>query len=394
MPSIAIVGTGFIGPVHAEALRRLGLHVRGILGSSATKSEWAAQQLGLAVGYPDFDAVLSDDAVDAVHITTPNQFHHEMAKRALLAGKHVICEKPLAMNSTETADLVEVAQSKPHLVSAVNYNIRFYPVLLHARDLIQQGDIGDIYHIRGAYQQDWLLYDTDWNWRLLPDAGGKLRAIGDIGTHWMDLIGFLTGLRVESLLADLHTFVSPRKQPRGSVATFSGKGQDGPVEYDEVEITTDDYGAVIFRYAGGARGTMNVSQVHAGKKNELSFEIAGSKASLAWNGERPNELVIGHRDRPNEVLIKDPSLLSERAASHADYPGGHAEGFPDTFKQLYKAIYGYLDAGNFDQPKPFPTFEDGHHEVVLSEAILQSHRERRWIEIEDAATRGEGDAEN
>ena len=227
MPSIAIVGTGFIGPVHAEALRRLGLHVRGILGSSATKSERAAQELGLAVGYPDFDAVLADDAVDAVHITTPNQLHHDMARRALLADKHVICEKPLAMNSDQTADLVEVARSRPQLISAVNYNIRFYPVLLHARDLIEQGDIGDIYHIRGAYQQDWLLYDTDWNWRLLPDAGGELRAIGDIGTHWMDLIGFLTGLRVDSLLADLHTFVSPRKQPRGSVATFAGKGKRG-----------------------------------------------------------------------------------------------------------------------------------------------------------------------
>lgn len=381
MPTAAVVGTGFIGPVHAEALQRIGVKVRGILGSSAEKSAEAAQSLGLEVGYASYQDILDDPQVDAVHITTPNKLHLDMAKRALLANKHVICEKPLAMTSAETAELVQVANSKPNLIAAVNYNIRFYPVVVHARDLVQSGAIGEVYSVRGAYIQDWLLYDTDWNWRLLPEEGGDVRAIGDIGTHWLDLTSYITGLKIESLLADLATFVPVHKKPRQAVATFKGKEQSGPVDYDPVEIKTEDWGGVLLRYQGGARGTMNVSQVTAGRKNQLTFEIAGSKGALAWNGENPNELWIGYRDKPNEILIKDPSLLSDGARRYADQPGGHAEGFPDTFKQLYKAVYGYLAEGDFSKPKPYPTFEDGHYEVVLCEAILSSHRERRWVDV-------------
>lgn len=381
MPVAAVVGTGFIGPVHAEALQRVGVKVRGMLGSSIEKSQEAAQRIGAEVAYDSYQEILDDPQIDAVHITTPNKTHLDMAKRALLAGKHVICEKPLAMTSAETAELLEVAKSKPNLISAVNYNIRFYPLMHHVRDLVRGGAIGDIYHIRGGYIQDWLLFDTDWNWRLLPEEGGDVRAIGDIGTHWMDLIGFITGLKIEALLADLATFVPIHKKPRQAVATFKGKEQSGPVEFDPVEIRTEDWGAVLFRYVGGARGSMNVSQVNAGRKNQLSFEIAGSKGSVAWNGENPNEVWLGYRDKNNEILIKDPALITDGARRFADQPGGHAEGFPDTFKQLYKAVYGYLAEGDFSKPKPYPTFEDGHHEVVLCDAILSSHRERRWVDV-------------
>lgn len=383
MVTAAVVGTGFIGPVHAEALQRLDVRVRGILGSSPQKSRQAAQKLGVEVGYADYDAILNDAQVDVVHITTPNRYHFDMAKRAVQRGKHVVCEKPLAMTTAETAELVQLATDHPNLITAVNYNIRFYPIIQHARSLVQSGVIGDVYSVRGGYIQDWLLFDTDWNWRLQPDEGGELRAIGDIGTHWMDLIGFVTGLRVDSLLADLATFVPTRKKPREAVATFEGKKDaNRPVEYDEIEIRTEDWGAVLFRYANGARGTMNVSQVTAGRKNNLSFEIAGSQGALAWDSERLNELWIGHRDRPNEILLKDPSLLSNSAARFADYPGGHNEGFPDTFKMLYRAVYGYLEAGDFSAPKPFPTFAEGHYEVALCEAIASSNQQRAWVNIE------------
>jgi predicted dehydrogenase len=381
MTTVAVVGTGFIGPVHLEALRRLAINVRGILASDAAKSQEAAQRLNLEIAYADYQQILDDDAVDAVHIATPNKLHFDMAKRALEAGKHVVCEKPLAMDSHETAELVRVAAAHPNLISAVNYNIRFYSVVQHARELVQSGAIGDIYTVRGAYLQDWLLYDTDWNWRLQPDEGGALRAIGDIGTHWMDLMAFVTGLGVESLLADLHTAVPTRKRPKQAVATFKGKEQAGPAEFEDVSIQTEDWGAVLFHYDNGARGTLNVSQVNAGRKNQLTFEIAGRKGAIGWDSERPNELWLGHRERPNELLLKDPSLLSDAARRYADYPGGHNEGFPDTFKQLYKAVYGYLDVGDFSAPKPYPTFEDGHQEVLLCEAILNSHQQRRWIEL-------------
>jgi predicted dehydrogenase len=378
MTNVVIVGTGFMGPTHTEALRRLGITVRGIMGSSPEKSQQAAQQLGLDVAYSDYQDILDDDLVDAIHVATPNKLHFDMAKRALLADKHVVCEKPLAMNSQETAELVEVARSKPNLIDAVNYNIRFYPAVFQAREIVRNGELGEIFTLRGAYLQDWLLFDTDWNWRLVPEEGGDLRAIGDIGTHWMDLMAFVTGLRVESVLADLKTFIPTRKKPRQAVATFE---QAGSGDVDEVTIRTDDWGAVIFHYAGGARGTMNVSQVNAGRKNQLSFEIAGSKGAIAWDGERPNELWIGHRERPNEILIKDPSLLSGDTLTYTDYPGGHAEGYPDSFKMLYRAVYDYLHTGDFSKPKPFPTFADGHQEIVISEAILASHRERRWVSL-------------
>lgn len=377
----AVVGTGFIGPVHVEALRRAGVHVRGILGSSAEKSREAAASLGVEVAYSDYDALIADPTVDAVHITSPNRAHLDQTRRALQAGKHVICEKPLAMTSAESAELVALAAAHPHLVTAVNYNIRFYPLMHHARDLVQSGEIGEMYAVRGGYIQDWLLFETDWNWRLLPDEGGDLRAIGDIGTHWMDLVGFITGLRVESLLADLATFVPQRRRPRTAVATFKGKEQSGPMEYDLVDIHTDDWGSVLFRYAGGARGSMNVSQVSAGRKNFLNWEVSGSRGSLAWNSEEPNALWIGYRDRPNSIVIKDPSLMSDSARGITSQPGGHTEGFPDTFKQLYRVIYAYIGAGDYTAPRAFPTFEDGHHEMVLCDRIAQSHAEQRWVSV-------------
>ena len=382
MLTAAVVGTGFIGPVHAEALFRLGVKVKGILGSTPEKSRQSAEKLGLAVGYDDYQAILADDDIDVIHITTPNKFHFDMASQAIQAGKHVVCEKPLAMTVAETSKLVDIAKANPKIVAAVNYNIRFSPMVLHAHELVKNGTIGDIYSVRGGYVQDWLLYDTDWNWRLMPDEGGDLRAVGDIGTHWMDLIGFVTGLTVESLVADLATFVPVHKKPRQAVATFEGKKDSNvPIEYDPIEIKTEDWGAILFHYAGGARGTLNVSQVTAGRKNQLTFEIAGSKASLAWNSERPNELWIGHRDKPSEILLKDPSLLGSLAQGYTDYPGGHNEGFPDTFKQLYRAIYDYIEADDFDAPKPFPTFDEGHVEVALCEAILKSHQDRVWIRM-------------
>lgn len=383
MTTAAVVGTGFIGPVHAEALRRLGITVRGILGSTPEKSRESARQWGFEIGYDDYEAIIQDPQVDVVHIATPNNLHLDQTRRALAAGKHVVCEKPLAMTSAESAEMLRLAARHPHQITAVNYNIRFYPLIHHARSLVQSGDLGEIYHIRGGYIQDWLLFNTDWNWRLVAEEGGSLRAIGDIGSHWMDLMHFVTGLKTTRLLADLQTFVTPRRKPRGAIATFQGSA--GSADYDEVAITTDDYGAVLFHYDNGARGTMNVSQVTAGRKNSLSFEIAGSKGALAWDGETPNQLWLGHRDRANEILIKDPSLLSESARRFADYPGGHAEGFPDTFKQLYKAVYGYLAAGDWDAPKPYPTFADGHYEMQLMDTILHSHQQQAWAQVPPAA---------
>ena len=375
----AVVGAGFIGPVHVEALRRLGVTVAGILGCDQTESNSARESLGLPKAYAELDEILADDSVDAVHLAVPNVLHYEFAKKVLEAGKHVMCEKPLAMDSTESAELSELARSK-QVAAAVCYNIRFYPLNLEARDMARRGDLGDVYSINGSYVQDWLFYDTDYNWRVLADRGGRLRAIADIGTHWMDLVLSITGLEVEAVLADLKTVHEIRNRPKGEVETFTGKIAP-KIETEPVPITTEDYGCVMFRFAGGARGSLYVSQVTAGRKNCLRWEIAASKCALAFNSESPNELWIGRRDKPNEVLIRDPALVAEMPRGYINYPGGHNEGFPDAFKQCFRAFYRHIAAGDFDAEPMYPTFDEGHREVVLCEAILESHRRQKWITL-------------
>jgi predicted dehydrogenase len=377
---VAVVGTGFIGPVHVEALRRLGIEVVGLMGSSQERAKPKAQGLGIGRVYASLDELVSDESVDVVHITSPNKYHYPQAKAALEAGRHVICEKPLATNSQESDRLLELARAKK-LVHAVNFNIRFYPLNHYARQLVADDELGKLYIVRGHYVQDWLLYDTDWNWRLETELGGNLRAVGDIGSHWLDLTSFVTGLKVKRVFADFETFLPVRRQPTKPIETFAGKDLS-PEDYQDREIRTEDYATIVLHYVGGARGVVTVSQVSAGRKNQLCYEISGAKKAIAWNSERPNELWIGHRDVPNQTLLKDPSLFPAIAAQFTDYPGGHNEGFPDTFKQLYEAVYRYLSAGNFDSPADFPTFADGHKEMVLAEAIESSVRTGSWVDVE------------
>lgn len=375
----AIVGTGFIGPVHVEALRRLGRPIAGILGSTPEKSRAAARALNIPRAYDHFEDLLCDPAVGAVHLASPNRLHFEQCRQLLGARKHVLCEKPLAMTSRETAELASLAERTP-AAAAVCYNVRFYPLCLEIRERIRAGELGKLFHITGSYVQDWLLYDTDFNWRVLREEGGALRAVADIGTHWLDLIQTITGLEIAAVCADLQTFLRVRRRPKGSVETFQSK-LGTPSQTEPVAIDTEDYGSVLIRFHGGASGSFTVSQVTAGRKNCIRFEIAGAKAACAWNSETPNELWLGHRDQSNQQLLRDPALLQPAVRAYANYPGGHNEGFPDTFKQLFRAVYSYIDAGDWKAPPPFPTFRDGHREVVLCEAILRSHQEQKWITI-------------
>ncbi len=376
---VAVIGTGFMGPVHTEGLRRLGIEPVGVLGSSEGKSKAAADQWGLAKAYASFDEVLADEEVQVIHITTPNRLHYPMTKAALEAGKHVLCEKPLAMNARESAALVQLAR-ETGLVAGVNYNIRFYPLNIEAGERVKRGDIGQVFTIFGSYVQDWLLYPTDYNWRVLAEEGGVLRVVADIGTHWLDLVQTITGLKVEAVLADLNTVYPVRRRPKGEVETFSGKVLDVEAT-EEIAITTEDSAAIMLRFQGGARGSLWVSQITAGRKNSLRYEIAGADGAIAWDSAQPNELWLGHRNQPNQILPRDPGLVSEAARRYITYPGGHNEGYDDTFKQCFKAFYDYLAAGDYNAPPPFPTFEEGHQEILLCEAILESHRSQTWVAV-------------
>jgi predicted dehydrogenase len=374
----AVVGTGFIGPVHVEALRRLGHRVAGVLGSTAERGRAAADRLGLPRAYTTLDELLADPGVQVVHVTSPNRHHFDLCRRAIAAGKHVVCEKPLAMTAAESAELTRLAGAAP-VVTAVCYNVRFYPLCWEARERLR--GLGPVYHVTGSYLQDWLLHPTDFNWRVQADAGGALRAVADIGTHWLDLLTWITGLEVEELCADLRTVHPHRLRPKGPVETFQASRGRQPPEAEAIPITTDDYGTVLLRFRGGAAGAVTVSQVTAGRKNCIRFDIAAAGGALAWDSEHPDELWIGYRGRPNERLTRDPALLSDAARRYTDYPGGHVEGFPDTFKQLFRAVYEYIAGGDFAAPRPFPTFADGHRELALGEAVLESHRGRCWVRV-------------
>lgn len=381
----AIVGTGFIGLVHVEALRRLGVEVVGMVGSSPERVALKAEHHRLPPAYESFEAMLEDERVDVVHITSPNDLHFRQVRAALEARKHVVCEKPLAINSLETAELVSLAENSG-LVQAVNFNIRFYPQIREVRERVAAGDLGDVRLVTGSYLQDWLLYDTDWNWRLESGRGEELRVVGDIGSHWIDLMSFVTEQEVEAVMADLTTFIAVRQRTR-QVETFANGQTDASPSRTPTEIHTEDAASILLRWSDGARGAVTLSQISPGRKNALSFEIDGSRSAVSWYSERPEELWIGHRDRANELLLRDPALLTPAAAGIASLPGGHAQGFADTFKELYRAVYRDVTAGGPSDRPDYPTFMDGHRAAVVTDAVARSARESRWVGVEFPLTR-------
>jgi len=370
-----IIGTGFMGRVHTENLRRLGnVEVAGIAARTEAQARLFADELSIERAAGDYRGFLADPAIDAVHICTPNAMHFPLAMAALDAGKHVLCEKPLATSVAEAAAMLGRAREK-NLANCTFHNLRYYPQVQNMRALCQAGELGDILAVQGTYSQDWLLYDTDWNWRI---ESGPSRAFADIGTHWCDMVEHITGLRIASLCADIQTFHKTRKKPAGSVETFSAKTAL-PGEYREVPIDTEDFASMIFRLGDTARGAMTVSQISAGRKNRLFVEIYGTKASVVWNGEKPDELWIGRRNEANGLIVKDPSLLNESARSYADLPGGHSEGYDDTFKQVFRRFYRTVADRN--APVEYPTFADGLRQLRILDGVLQSSRARAWVEV-------------
>ena len=373
----AVIGSGYIGTVHIEALRRIGVRVVGLLESNPELGARRSAELGLTRAYESLDELLADDEVRVVHVTSPNELHHAQAKAILAAGRHVVCEKPLAMTSGESAELVALAKASG-LVNAVNFNIRFYPLNQHVAGLVREGGLGEIRLITGRYFQDWLLYDTDWNWRLEKDQGGTLRAVGDIGSHWLDLTTYLAGRRVEAVMADLTTFIPVRRKPAGRVLTFS---TERAAETVPVKIHTEDVATILLRLEGGARGSVAISQLSPGRKNSLTYQIDGASSAVAWDSEQPEQLWIGHRDRPNELLLRNPALMNAGGRAAARLPGGHVEGFADTFGAVFAAIYADVIAGAPSPSPAYATFADGHEEMLVGDAVLESSSTGRWVQV-------------
>ncbi len=373
----AVIGTGFMGRVHLEALRRVeSVDVVEIAATSRDKAIAAAAGFNVLNATGDWREVINDPSIDAVHVATPNASHYEITKAALTAGKHVLCEKPLAMSVAEAQELTDLVASK-NLRGGLNHNLRYYPMVQQMRSMREAGAFGEILVVQGTYSQDWMLYESDWNWRVDPKVSGPSRVMADIGSHFFDMAEHVSGLKVTEVCSDLQIFCPTRKQPKGGGESFSGKlGSAG--ETVDTKVVTEDFGATLFRM-GKARGTMTASQVSAGRKNGLVMEIYGTKGGACWRQERPEELWLGHRDAPNQILLKDPSLLDEKARGFADYPGGHAEGYPDTFKQLFRRFYASIADPSLTAD--YPQMADGLRQMKILDAELASHKSRAWVSV-------------
>ena len=379
---MGIVGAGFVGPHHVDAVRRLGyVDVVAVAGSSQASAEKKAEALGARKAYGSYEALLNDPDVQVVHNATPNYLHYPVNAAAIAKGKHVVSDKPLAMTAAEAKKLVEQA-TKAGIVHAVTFNYRGNPLVQQARNAIARGDIGTPHFLVGQYLQDWLLKDTDYSWRLEPDKGGASSALGDIGSHWCDLAQHVSGLRITHVLGDITTVIPKRKKPVGSREAFAAADANQKVE--EVDIKVEDLASVLLRFDNGAKGAFSVGQVCAGHKNDLEIEICGSKASLKWRQEHQNELLIGHRDKPNEILQKDPSLIDREAGRYAHLPGGHQEAWADAFANVMRDIYGFIaDGRKASDPHPpaFATFEDGYRANCVVESILESAKAGAWTKV-------------
>ena len=367
---MGLVGAGFVGPHHVDAVRRLGfVDIVAVAGSNDESGRSKAEALGARKGYGSYQALLDDPDVQVVHNATPNYLHYDVLSAALRKGKHVVSDKPLAMTSAQAKRLVTEAQ-RAGVVAAVTFNYRGNPLVQQARTAIARGDIGMPHFLHGHYLQDWLLKDTDYSWRLDPEKGGPSLALGDIGSHWCDLAQHVTGLRITHVLGDIATVVKKRKKPRGSREAFQVGSDDG----DPVDVRVEDLASVLVRFDNGARGCFSVGQVCGGHKNDLVLEVCGAKASLRWRQEAQNELWVGHRDKANELLHKDPALLDADVRRYAHLPAGHQEAWADAFCNVMREIYRCIVEG-----PPYPalppiaaTFEDGFRANRIVDAILES----------------------
>lgn len=380
---MGIVGVGFVGPHHIDAVRRLGyVDIVAVADLNEKLAREKADQLHVPKAYGSYEALIDDPDVHVVHNATPNYLHYPVNVAVINKGKHIVCDKPLAMTAAEAKKLLDLA-NEAGVVHAVTFGYRGNPLVQHARAAVARGEIGRPHFIHGYYLQDWLLKDTDYSWRLEPDKSGISSALGDIGSHWCDLVQHVSGLRITHVLGDITTVIPKRKKPRAAREAFQTKGADDT--FDLVDIKVEDLASVLLRFDNGAKGAFSVGQVCAGHKNDLIYEICGSLKSLRWRQEDQNYLWMGNRDTPNEILQKDPSLIGVEARPFAHLPGGHQEGWPDANFNVMQTVYDLVKSGkklSGGKPVNMATFEDGYRANAVVEAIIDSARQGSvWTEV-------------
>ena len=379
MIQVGIIGSGFIGPAHIEALRRLGnVNVVALCDSSQAVADERARSLHVPHAYGSVEALLAHPGLQVVHNCTPNHLHADINRQILRAGLHVFSEKPLCMTPDEAHELVDLAE-QAGVVHGVSFVYRQFAMVQQAASMVRNGSVGRLFAVQGCYLQDWMLLETDYNWRVDAALGGASRAVADIGSHWCDTVQYVTGRRITEVMADLSIVWPTRKANVAGSQTFT---HDEHAHYEDKLVTTEDFGSVLLRFDDGSKGSFSVSQVSAGRKNRLTFEINGSEQSVAWDQETPQQLWIGHRARANQTLSDDPGLMNRDVADSAHFPGGHIEGWPDAFKNMMAQFYRAVQAGAMPDNPQFATFHDGASVMYILDAIVKSHQQQRWVRVE------------
>lgn len=379
MINVGIIGSGFIGPAHIEALRRLGfVQVVALCDGSLSQAQEKALALNVPYAYGSVEELLAHPNLQVVHNCTPNHLHAQINRQILRAGKHVFSEKPLCMTPEEARELVALAE-EAGVVHGVSFVYRQFAMVRQAASMMRAGSIGRLFAAHGSYLQDWMLLETDYNWRVESALGGASRAVADIGSHWCDTVQFVTGRRITEVMADLAIVWPTRKANVAGNQTFA---HDPSARYEDKPVNTEDFGSVLLRFDDGSKGSFRVSQVSAGHKNGLTFEINGSEQSVAWDQEVPQQLWVGHREQANQILTDDPSLMNRDVADSAHFPGGHSEGWPDAFKNMMVQFYRAVQAGKMAKTPQFATFHDGANVMYIIDAIVKSHQQQRWVRVE------------
>ena len=369
---MGLIGPGFIAAHHIDAVRRLGfVDVVAIAGRDRYSAEHRAEVLNVEMAYGNYKDLLKNQRIQVVHNTTPNDLHFEITQAALLAGKHVISDKPLAITSTECGILRDLAD-QAGVANVVTFNYRGNPLVQEMRRMVLAEAPGELRFLHGHYLQDWMTDPHVYSWRMDPARSGRSSALADIGSHWCDLVEHVSGLRITAVLAELKTVVRTRYSSGVSAEAFS---HEKSTAVTPVSIRSEDLGCVLLRFENGALGSLQVGQVLPGHKNDLVLEINGQKQSLRWAQETQNDLWIGSCNSANAILPKDPSLLTAEARTYAHLPGGHQESWADAFRNVIADAYAWVRAGGGLSKKGDAVcdFAGGYRICCIIEAMLLSH---------------------
>jgi predicted dehydrogenase len=378
MINVGLIGTGYIGPIHLDALSRIeGISIKAVCDINESLAEMTAKKYNVPKWCSNHMDIINDDDIHVIHNCATNRFHYGITKAALEREKHVLSEKPLAMNLKEAGELVDLAEKKG-LVTGVDFCYRYYPVVQETAVRIKKGDLGKVRIVAGTYFQDWLSNTTDYSWRLEKSESGDSNITADLGSHWFDLVQFTTGLKITDVLADFSTIIPVRKKPKRQVLAFEKVGKE---DTEDFKVEVEDYSAILFRLSNGAPGSFITSQTCAGRKSDTEFQIYGDKCSLAWNHKRSNELWIGYREKPNEILIENPILQDPSTSKFATLPAGHPMGYLDAILNLFEDFYGVIKTKKETTPVSRPVFQTGYNEMIILEAALKSAKSRQWVEV-------------